>query len=370
MSRSLTFALALALVACRDRPSTARLAPVVEEPRAEERPEVTAWVVPYEDSLESLERHASVLSTVSPTYFRLAVNALDARLEDWDPGVPFPRARLARIRTGASFSVLPMVGCIGECGPKISRVLDDAAARRRHVADLTRAVGAEHADGLYIDYEDIDARPESVTAFFGELGAALHLQDKKLGVAVQEPCGFNPACKREPYPFDLRELAKKVDRLAIMEYDFSVDGSSAPAPRAWVERGLRRVIDDVGAETARARVLCAVPYYGRMTAGLAGAETAVMFAEVGKSRIRNVDAGVGPLVFDPSSLAKVGPVRVIGADAGQIFFEDHTTLEARLQLIRALPLRGVAIWRLGKEDRCNVDELARFRRLSVPPRCP
>jgi hypothetical protein len=330
-------------------------------------PDVAAWILPYADSLASLERNAAWLTIASPTYFRLAVSGKSAILEDWDPAVPFPRARLDAVRARMpSLEVLPLVGCIGPCGPQISRVLDDPPARSAHVADLLRVAREQNLAGLFIDYEDVDATEPSVSAFVDELATGLHGAGKKLALVVQEPCGVDPACKRMPYPFDLRTLVDKVDHLAIMEYDFAVDGSAAPAPRAWVSRGLAKVVSEVGPGPRVGKIMCAVPLYGRVTTGIAD-DTAVLFSDVQPGRVRNAHATVGALTLDPAALSKVATVSS-GTKTGTLYLEDHETLAARLELASGFGLGGVALWRLGGEDPCAGAALARYRKI-VPPAC-
>jgi spore germination protein YaaH len=349
-------------ISCSGGVSTGVTRSATKEPAG---PEVLAWVVPYADSLASLERNASWITMASPTYFRLAVSGKAVRLEDWDPAVPFPRERLESLRAGRAFEVLPMVGCIGPCGPKISRVLDDDGARDAHIADLLRVAREQSLRGLVIDYEDIDAREASVTRFVTDLSSGLHAAGKKLVLVVQEPCGIDPACRRDPYPFALGTLIDKVDRLAVMEYDLAVDGSSPPAPRDWVSRGLAKVVSEVGEGKGRRKVLCALPLYGRLTAGIAD-DTAVLFSEVQPGRVRNVEARMGKVTFDPSLLSKSVPV-TSGAKTGTLYLEDHETLAARLALVSSFGLGGVGLWRLGGEDPCIGTELARYRRMKAPP---
>jgi hypothetical protein len=330
-------------------------------------PEVAAWVVPYADSLASIERNAAWVSIASPTYFRLAVNGKSAKLEDWDPAVPFPRARLDAVRARTpSLQVLPLVGCIGPCGPKISRVLDDAPARAAHIADLLRVTREQNLSGLFIDYEDVDAGEANVTKFVEELSSGLHGAGKKFGLVVQEPCGADPSCKRNPFPFNLKTLIDKVDHLAIMEYDYAVDGSAPPAGRDWVSRGLAKVVSEIGDGPKLRKVMCAVPLYGRVSTGIAD-DTAVLFAELQPGRVRSAQVTVGKLTLDPAALSKVASVTA-GAKSGTLYFEDHETLAGRLALASKFKLGGVALWRLGSEDPCTGAALARYRKMQ-PPAC-
>lgn len=333
-------------------------------------PIVAAWVVPYDDSLASLERNADVLTLVSPAYFRLRVSGLDAVAEDWDPGMPFPRARLEKLVAEGRIkkdSVLPVVGCIGPCGPQISRILDDAAARAKHVSALTALAKAQGLSGLFVDYEDVDAKTANVTAFVHELSLALHDAGKKLGLVVQEPCGAGPVCKRSPYPFDLRAIAGDVEVLAIMEYDYAVDGSTAPAPRKWVRAGLEAVVRAVGSETSRQKVVCAVPLYGRATTGVLD-DTAVLYSDIVAKRAGTKSFEIGTPVYDDEALSMISTLRA-GDKSGRVYFENRETLAKRLALLSEVGLGGVALWRLGSEDPCTSTELARFRGMAPSGGC-
>lgn len=332
-------------------------------------PEVLAWVLPYDNSLQSFERNARYITIASPTYFRLAVDGKNAKLEDWDPNVPFPRPRLTAAMKGATPVVLPLVGCIGPCGPKISRVIDDEGARKAHINDLMRVVREQNLAGLVIDYEEVDASEANVSRFVADLAKELHASQKKLVLVIQEPCGVDPACKRTPYPFALKSLVKDVDQLAVMEYDFVVDGTGAPAPRAWVEKGLRRVATEIGEGSPELRkVLCAIPFYGRVTKGIAD-DTAVLFDEVKPGAIRTSKATIGPLSFDKNALSKTAPVTggAGGKTTGTLYLEDKDTIAARAALLAPFKMGGVAIWRLGGEDPCMTSELAKLRQMPPVP---
>lgn len=322
--------------------------------------------MPYEDSLASLERNAPLLTVVSPAYFRLNVVGLSAALEEWDPGVPFPRARIDRLVEKGSLaraSVLPLVGCIGPCGPKISRLLDDKEGREAHVRSLVHAAKAQNLSGLFIDYEDVDAKESSVTSFVTELAAALHTEGKKLGLVVQEPCGAAPTCKRAPYPFALDTLVLHVDLLAVMEYDYAVDGSSPPAPAAWVKRGLEHLARAIPSPEHRKKTLCAVPLYGRATAGLFE-DTAFLHRDYVARRLGQTPFVIDEEHEDAEALSKVATVSA-GQKKGKLYIEDATSLAKRLSLTSEWGLGGVALWRLGGEDPQTAQVLDRYLH---PPR--
>jgi spore germination protein YaaH len=319
-------------------------------------------VLPYEDSLKSFERLAPTLSIVSPAIYRLHIDNKTAQLEDWDPAVPFPRARL--VAAGKS-TVLPLVGCIGPCGAQLGAILDDPVARKKHVQELVRVVSKDRLSGLFIDYENVGASRTNVTRFVHELAMALHQRKKKLAIVVEEPCGTDPACHRDPYPFDLRSIARDVDWLAVMEYDFSVDASAPPAPREWVTRGLQKVGAEIGGPHALRKVLCGIPFYGRITPGLA-ADTAVLWTDIAPDVTKNPPKiAVDTPVFDADALAKVANARS-GNASGRVYFEDHESLAERLALARRAGVAGIAIWRLGGEDSENEAPLRLYRRVGLP----
>jgi spore germination protein YaaH len=355
----LSVVLAAAMVSCRAPETSGERS--AAGPAA--RTEVLAWVTPYDDSLASLARSARFLTIASPTFFRLAVDGKSVRLEDWDPNVPFPRQRLASSLGAASVEVLPLVGCIGACGPMISRVLDDDGARKAHVDALVKTAHEQNLAGLVIDYEDVNARQASVDRFVSDLASALHAAHKRLVLVVQEPCGAAPACHRDPYPFSLGTLADVVDLLVVMEYDYVVDGSGPPAPRAWVERGLSKVSHDVP-PVARRKIIAALPLYGRVTRGMAP-DTAVLWGDVHGGAFQKRNVTVGALSLDPEVLSKVARVSTATA-TGTLYLEDRETLALRLDRLAPLGLGGVALWRLGGEDPCITVALAKLRGLPAP----
>jgi spore germination protein YaaH len=221
------------------------------------------------------------------------------------------------------------------------------------VATLVAAVEADHLDGVLLDYEEIHCRPDSFSRFIDALAAELRVRSKQLGIAIPEPCGIAPECERDPYPFELNHLAAVVDVLAVMEYDYVVDGTGPVAPRDWFIRGLRRLRRDIEARHL-SKVFVGLPLYGRVskTVTMAG-DNAVLWADV-KGWGTGGPTLVEPLRFDGSMLTKVAHFRMAPKkDDGIVFLEDHETLSARLDILQQEGFANVALWRLGGEDPCG-----------------
>lgn len=336
-------------------------------PRLTETPRrVVAWLIGGAPGLASLQANIDAIDVVSPAYYRVVFPPGGTALEDWDAGNPVDRARVRAVAAAAKVPVVPLVACVDACGTRLSAVLADPAAREAHIRVLLERATADAVDGLFIDYEGITCSAADFRVFAERLRAELGARRLTLGLAVTEPCGWEPSCHRPGYPFDLRALAQLSDYLAVMSYDYTIDGSTAVAPRAWVRLGLRRVARDVGA--GRAVVFAGVPFYGRISAGVLP-DTAVLWGELNARRLQGQPVEVRGSAFDAEKLAQVAQVSVGAARRpAVVHYEDHESLAARLGCFEDEGVAGVALWRLGDEDPCNWDVLRAWKRRE-PARC-
>lgn len=328
---------------------------------------VIAWIIGGAQSLDSLRRNLSAIDVVSPAYYKVVFSPSGTALAEWDPGNPVQRGTLRSLTTQARAPLVPLVACLDECAVKISKVLSDPSLRSSHVRAILDGIQPDSVDGVFIDYEGITCSAQAFSAFIDQLARELARRNLKLGVAVTEPCGWKPTCEREGYPFDLRHLAAVTDYLAIMEYDYTVDGSTSVAPKDWIVRGMRRTRQEVGGH--RAKVFVGVPFYGRITKGLAP-DTAVLWSDVSSGTLYGKPLKVLERYFDPEKLAQVALVSY-GAPArpGTLHYEDHESVKSRLAIIEAEGFTGIAIWRLGGEDPCAWDMIRAWKR-GAKGECP
>jgi spore germination protein YaaH len=321
---------------------------------------VIAWVIGGAPGLKSLRNNLDAIDVVSPAYWRVAFGPAGTRLEEWDPGNPVQRAEVREMAARARVPVVPLVACLDECARKISAILREAASREAHVRAILEAVRGEPVDGVFIDYEGITCSADDFNAFVDNLAKELRRRGLRLGVAATEPCGFTEDCRRPGYPFDLGHLARVTDYLAVMHYDYQVDGSAPVAPRGWVQKGLIRVRREVGDH--RAKVFVGMPFYGRITQGLAP-DTAVLWSEVQAGRLQGQPFRILRTRFDREMLSHVAQIQYGPKSlAGTLYYEDHVTVDERLGLVASEGFSGVAIWRLGDEDPCNWDMIRAWKR--------
>lgn len=308
-------------------------------------------------SLASLRRGLDAISVVSPAHYALRVTDDGGRLEPWDAGNPTDLASLRRLLGGSEKKLVPLVACIGACAEQLSPKLASARWREQHAQRIAASVARDGSDGVFIDYEFIRCRPEHFTDLIRRIARSPALREKRVGVAVTEPCGGGPGCGRRGYPFDLAQLGGIVDYLAVMTYDYAVDGRGPIAPRGWIAAGMRRVRSLVGRRDV-GKVYVGVPFYGRITRGLTR-DTGVLWTEIAAGRVQGSAIAIDSCRYDDAELAFVADVRV-GEQKGALRFHDHRTLARRLELIGERGLSGVAIWRLGGEDPCDWPTIERW----------
>jgi len=324
-------------------------APKSLPPPQQPPPTVVAWLIGGQPGLDSLQRNLAAVTVASPAYYQVTHDGDATQLTDWDPGNPVDRKTVRRLTRQGHVALLPLVACLGPCAGRMSATLRNPGQTRAHVEAILTGVAPDETDGVFVDYEGLTCSASDFNRFIDQLAGKLHGQGKRLGLAITEPCGISADCRREVYPFDIPHLAQVADHLSVMEYDYTVDGSDAVAPRAWVLRGLQRVRREVGSR--RHKVQIGIPFYGRITAGLTR-DTGVLWSEVEARRIQGQPLRIKHQAFDADKLSQVAQVTV-GDRSGRLFYDDHTTLSQRLKLVREQGFDGIAIWRLGGEDPGN-----------------
>jgi spore germination protein len=169
--------------------------------------------------------------------------------------------------------------------------------------------------------------------------------------------------------FDFGALARAADLLAVMIYDYAVDGTAPVAPESWVRTGLRRIRELVATEDLH-KVLIGLPLYGRTDRSLFSGDNSVLWSHVVSGVMKGAAVERSDEGFVQSALSNRARLTQPSGRSGLVFYEDHRSLTARLRLLEEEGFGAVALWRIGGEDPRTWEVLRSWkeRRLSPPER--
>ncbi|MHB8621341.1 MAG: glycosyl hydrolase family 18 protein [Chloroflexota bacterium] len=293
----------------------------------------------------SLVAHPGDIDVLAPAWFHLDA-AGNVQGHDVPAVSAFARAhgiKLVPVVTNGSFS------------PSVAhRLVSNGATQTRMLDGLQWLVRTYNYDGVNIDFENVPAgdRP-LLDAMMSNVYARLHSLGKLVTIALpakthQTTSGFSGA-------FDYAGLAPNFDLAVVMAYDEHYSGGPAGpiADAAWVNDVARYASIFI----PPGKLLLGVPFFGydwNVSGGghgVARAYPAIAALALAHGTPIRVDA------------ASESPTLVYDGGNGihRVWFEDSTSLKAKLDIARAMHLAGWAAWRLGQED-------PNFWTLSLTPR--
>ena len=219
-------------------------------------------------------------------------------------------------------------------GAKLGRMLGNPKARAHMIEQVLAFVQGHGYAGISIDFEDIPAKShQGFLSLLSELAAAFH--PKGLQISVNVPAN-DPT-------FDYRKIAASVDLVVLMAYDehWSTGAPGPIASLSWFAKVLRERARDVPAN----KTIVGIGGYAYDWAKGQPAEErtfeeAVLTARESEGNIRLDKASLNP-TFDYAD------------DDGvihHVWMLDAVTAFDQLQVVRAMGVRGYALWRLGSED--------------------
>ena len=269
------------------------------------------------------------------------------------------------------------------------RVLTDDAARATALQSIVEYTVDEGYDGFDLDFEGVAAADrEALTSFVSDLAVDLHTSGKLLTLAL--PAKDHAVTSGWSGAFDYAALGAQADLVTIMAYEFRgpFSGPGSVAPYAWVAH----VADFASQQVPAARVLLGLAFYGydwNTTSGHAlamGYPRALALAEheqvtpsfdtdqqsftfaytadasdqvpppPGAPRPQHaittrtsVPCDVAPPASPPAPRPSPAPQAGV-PQTHAVWIEDAVSAAARIGLVDARGLRGIAAWRLGFED--------------------
>ena len=297
-------------------------------------PVVLAWHnVTGDSSVASLKENESYLSyinTISPTWFSLADNE----------GAVDSIASSAYVKTchDKGVKVWGLVSNLTHPEVSTSAVLSDPDKRAFVTEQLLTYASTLDLDGINLDFESISAEDgPAYVQFIREFCLKAH--EKGLVVSVD-----NYVPREYTKHYDREEQGVFADYVIIMGYDEHTSGSEeagSVASLGFVADGIAKTLEDVPKE----KVVNALPFYTRSwTVDENGLILDVSALAMSKGREAVDAAGVTP-VWD-ESLGQNYAEWKTDAGINKIWLEDNTSLQAKLEVMKAADIGGVAVWQL------------------------
>ncbi|WP_066834557.1 glycosyl hydrolase family 18 protein [Rufibacter ruber] len=259
-------------------------------------------------------------------------------------------------------------------------LLNKATSRETLISTLISLVKSRGGDGVNIDFEFVAAAERNaLTSFMNTLADRFHAEIPGSRVSIALPASFSST-----NAFDVAAMTQ-VDDFLIMGYDYWYAGSPTAGPVAplgpsgwdyWgPSQNLTRSVDNYLTQLPAAKVLLALPFYGRRWAtesDVVGAASKTQNSKVASESVTYATA--------KQELATKGYVRKWNSQGSvpyyiyqennqwfQTYYDDVESLGLKLDLINSKGLAGMGIWALGYDKPSVNPEVNALLRAKFPP---
>ena len=359
---------------------------------------LTGWIPYYgmSTSLPTAVANADLISEVMPFWYTLKLNSKTKApyiLDLYTPGNPSVSIDIPlTTMRNAGFKIIPTI-TDGTEKLVLSKLLAKSSDRAKVIKTIMDLVMSKNFDGIDLDFEGfafVDGTASWPTTkpnwvlLVKELSAELKAKDKILSVTV--PVHFPLTERQKGYTvYAWAEIAKYIDRLRIMTYDYSTGKPGPIGPIAWVERTLKYAISVMPAS----KVYIGLAGYGRdwvtKVDGICPANVSKVVATGAKAAtfvMRNAATlastyGVTPTYNEQYQEATFTYQKTYNGNnaSGQAtsctatrtaWYQNPASYLARAQLVAKYRIGGLAEWTIGMEEKSATDGI-RSTALTIAP---
>ena len=305
-------------------------------PASSTKPHMIRWVYTLGNQVpDQVLQHPEDVDVISPAWFHL-----NAAGDVYGSDVP----SVTQWAHQHGIKVMPIVDNDQFDPDSAHAILSDGSTQTRALNGLQWMVNNFGYDGLNIDWENMyNSDRDLFSGFMSNVYARIH---REVGKTVTIALGSKT---KEDYlgfagPFDYAKLAPSFDLAVIMTYDQHYAGGD-PGPVASIQ-WVTDVINYATQSIPASKLLLGLPFYGyNWNVSLGGWAQAMGYGDIVKTVFAN-----GPgIQMDPASQT---PVYTYTNASGthQIWFENSTSLQAKIALAAKHGLAGWGAWRAGLED--------------------
>jgi len=307
-----------------------------EIPRVELSYQVGAWLVWWDQDkgVETLRENASLITGVKPFWYQVEEDGAIERYSGAEDEEIISFAKENGIK------IIPVIS--NNHQPElVEPIISSKKLTQTHIQNIVNLIKAKDYDGIEIDYESLKASDrKDFSTFMRNLSEAIHAEGKILTAAVHAKTK-EPGSWSGPQAQDWKVLGDVCDQVKIMTYDYhwATSEAGAIAPLAWVEEVIKFAVSKIPKD----KIYLGVPFYGydwvgKQAVGLTWEDTQELIARYKASPKR-----------DPTSKELRFSYRKEGK-RHEVWFNDSTSVRAKLDLVKKYKLVGIGIWRIGQED--------------------
>jgi spore germination protein len=225
----------------------------------------------------------------------------------------------------------------------VHALLRDPASRMRAVAGIRDVLRGHGALGVNVDFENVPPEDRRyLSQFLRELADGLHPEGFLVSVSVPAKLREDPL-QAWSGAFDYPLIARICDLVFVMAYDqhYATGYAGPVAGIDWV-----RAVVDYGVTAIPAeKFILGTPAYGYdWRVGYRGARAVPAFKALEMASSLGLSIGRHPEGQVPFFKYKERGVNRV------VYFEDAESLALKIDLVKSIGLRGIALWRLGYED--------------------
>jgi len=290
------------------------------------------WLTPDASSYTSLKENWENIDMVSPFWYTVEP---DGSLKTRYGGYQYEVDSVANNR---DIQMLPLINN----NQQNNMILVDPETRTRAVNNIVDLLDKHNFNGVNIDFEYLPPWTRNgYTSFIKELSEKLRNKDMLLTISVfpkiEVPLELQGA-------YDYAALGPLVDRIVIMTYDrhWSSGAAGPIAPIDWVERNIIYALEYIEAD----KILLGIANYGYdwPEKGIArdiSIKEAYRIANKRNATIEWHSKFQSPYFYYWDD----------NGEKHEVWFENEKALPFKLDLVNKHNLRGIAIWRLGNENK-------------------
>ena len=289
------------------------------------------------DTLDSMVAGTIGMNVIAPTWFSLCDN--EGNFESFGTRAYVDRAHSLGLEVWGVLDDFNYNN-VHDAEIDVYAVLSSTTKRTRLVEGITKEAVALGMDGINLDFERVNADcGEHYVQFIRELSVQCRENDLTFSIDSYVPFNFNSYLRR-----DIQ--GQVADYVIIMGYDEHWHGSSDPGSVAsigYVSNGIDKTLEQVPKE----KVVNGLPFYS-IVWKIAGADVTDVYLT-----LNNTDAYINDLKnkgiqgeWDDETEQMYFEWKS-GNSTYQFWAETEESLAAKINVMKAKDIAGVAVWRLG-----------------------